>query len=93
VRFSIRWFTCPRSGRGRIPVDGHRGAGCRAQTPPAAASTENPVLTFFKNTELSGFVDTSSYNFNTPAKPCSTVGAWRSSTVCTTSMSRTTRSA
>jgi len=45
------------------------------QSPPAAASTENPVLTFFKNTELSGFVDTYySYNFNTPAKPCTTVG-------------------
>ena len=32
-------------------------------------------MTFFKNTELSGFVDTYySYNLNTPAKPCSTVG-------------------
>src|SRR4051794_18898752 len=38
------------------------------QPPPApAAPAENPVLTFFKNTELSGFVDTYySYNFNKP---------------------------
>ena len=45
---------------------------------PAAAqgsAAENPVLTFFKNTELSGFVDTYyTYNFNTPSKPCATVG-------------------
>ena len=42
------------------------------QAAPAAA---DPVLTFFKGTELSGFVDTYySYNFNTPAKPCATVG-------------------
>jgi hypothetical protein len=40
-----------------------------------AAPAENPVLTFFKNTELMGFIDTSyTYNFNTPAKPCTTVG-------------------
>src|SRR6266571_4890192 len=43
------------------------------QAAPAAA--ENPVLTFFKNTELTGFVDTYySYNFNTPKKACATVG-------------------
>ena len=42
---------------------------------PAAASAENPVLTFFKGTELMGFVDTYySYNFNTPKAPCATVG-------------------
>ena len=40
---------------------------------PAAAPADNPVLAFFKNTELSGFVDTYySYNFNTPSTPCST---------------------
>jgi hypothetical protein len=45
----------------------------QAPAPPAPA--ENPVLTFFKNTELTGFVDTYySYNFNTPAKPCATIG-------------------
>ncbi len=44
------------------------------QAPPAAPA-ENPVLAFFKGTELSGFVDTYyAYNFNTPAKPCATVG-------------------
>ncbi len=43
--------------------------------PQAAAPAENPVLTFFKNVDLSGFVDTYySYNFNTPAKACATVG-------------------
>src|SRR4026207_184610 len=45
---------------------------------PAAAqqpAAENPVLTFFKSTELTGFVDTYyTYNFNTPGKPCATVG-------------------
>jgi len=47
--------------------------GGEPQAAPAAA--ENPVLTFFKNTELTGFVDTYySYNFNTPAKACATVG-------------------
>jgi hypothetical protein len=41
------------------------------QAPPATAPVENPVLAFFKRTELSGFVDTYyAYNFNTPAKPC-----------------------
>ena len=47
-----------------------------AQTPAAPpAPAENPVPTFFKNTELSGFVDTYySYNLNTPAKACATVG-------------------
>jgi hypothetical protein len=48
------------------------------QQPPATAPAtpaENPVLTFFKNTELSGFVDTYyTYNFNTPATPCTTIG-------------------
>jgi putative OmpL-like beta-barrel porin-2 len=46
----------------------------QAPAPPAAPA-ENPVLTFFKNTELSGFVDTYyTYNFNKPAKACATVG-------------------
>jgi hypothetical protein len=44
-----------------------------AQAP--AAPAENPVLTFFKGTELMGFVDTYySYNFNTPRTACATVG-------------------
>jgi hypothetical protein len=49
--------------------------GGEPQAAAPATSAENPVLTFFKNTELSGFVDTYySYNFNTPAKACATVG-------------------
>ena len=45
------------------------------QNPAQAAPTENPVLSFFKNTELSGFVDTYySYDFNTPRNPCLTTG-------------------
>ena len=49
------------------------GGEPQAAAPEAAA--ENPVLTFFKNTELSGFVDTYyAYNFNTPKSPCATVG-------------------
>ncbi len=43
---------------------------------PATATTapENPVLTFFKQTQVSGFVDVYySYNFNTPATPCAVV--------------------
>ena len=49
--------------------------GGEPQAAAPAAPAENPVLTFFKNTELSGFVDTYySYNFNTPAKACATVG-------------------
>jgi hypothetical protein len=50
--------------------------GGEPQPAPAAPPVpENPVLTFFKNTELTGFVDTYySYNFNTPAKECATVG-------------------
>ncbi len=48
--------------------------GGEPQAAPAAPA-ENPVLTFFKNTELSGFVDTYyAYNFNTPKSPCATVG-------------------
>lgn len=44
------------------------------QAAPAAAG-DNPVLTFFQNTELSGFVDMYyGYNFNTLGKPCATVG-------------------
>ena len=53
-------------------------APAAAQDAPAAPSPPaepNPVLTFFNGTELSGFVDTYySYNFNTPSKPCATVG-------------------
>jgi hypothetical protein len=53
-------------------------APAAAQDAPAAPvppADPNPVLTFFKGTELSGFVDTYySYNFNTPSKPCATVG-------------------
>ena len=51
------------------------GSAAAAQQAAPAAPAENPVLMFFKNTELSGFVDTYyTYNFNTPAKPCATVG-------------------
>ncbi|HEY2432973.1 MAG TPA: porin [Vicinamibacterales bacterium] len=43
--------------------------------PQADKPAENPTLAFFKNTELSGFVDTYyAYNFNKPATPCVTVG-------------------
>jgi Putative beta-barrel porin-2, OmpL-like. bbp2 len=43
--------------------------------PQADKPTENPTLAFFKNTELSGFVDTYyAYNFNRPATACATVG-------------------
>jgi Putative beta-barrel porin-2, OmpL-like. bbp2 len=46
-----------------------------APAAPAPPADSNPVLTFFKGTELSGFVDTYySYNFNTPSKPCATAG-------------------
>jgi hypothetical protein len=46
-----------------------------APAAPAPPADPNPVLTFFKGTELSGFVDTYySYNFNTPSKPCATAG-------------------
>ena len=46
-----------------------------AGEPQAAAAAENPVLTFFKGTELMGFVDTYyAYNFNKPNSPCQTVG-------------------
>ena len=46
-----------------------------AEPQAPAAPADNPVLTFFKNTELSGFIDTYySYNFNTPKNPCVTAG-------------------
>src|SRR3954468_736328 len=55
-----------------------QGAATSDPQPPAAAPAtpaENPALSFFKNTELSGFVDTYyAYNFNKPATPCVTVG-------------------
>ncbi len=42
---------------------------------PAAASDDSAVLSFFKSTEMSGFVDMYyGYNFNTPKTPCVTVG-------------------
>ncbi len=45
-------------------------APAMAQNAPA----DNPVLTFFRSTEVSGFVDTYyAYNFNKPASPCATV--------------------
>lgn len=38
------------------------------------APSDNPVLAFFRSTEVSGFVDTYyAYNFNKPASPCATV--------------------
>src|SRR5579872_2704581 len=46
-----------------------------AEPQTAAAPADNPVLEFFKRTELSGFVDINyAYNFNTPARPCGTFG-------------------
>ncbi len=49
--------------------------GGEPQAAAPAAPAENPVLTFFKGTELMGFVDTYyAYNFNTPKKPCLTIG-------------------
>ena len=51
-------------------------ATAEPQAAAPASPAENPVLTFFKNTELSGFVDTYySYNFNTPKNSCLTVGS------------------
>ena len=42
---------------------------------PAAANDDSAVLSFFKSTEVSGFVDMYySYNFNTPKKNCATIG-------------------
>src|SRR5262245_44293014 len=39
------------------------------------ARAQDPVLSFFKGTELMGFVDAYySYNFNTPATGCATIG-------------------
>ena len=74
----------PAAAQGRVP---HRQTLNPAPTTAAsettaavepqapAAPAENPVLTFFKSTELMGFVDTYySYNFNTPATACATVG-------------------
>lgn len=41
----------------------------------ATAKQASATMDFFRQTEVSGFVDTYySYNFNTPAKPCATVG-------------------
>src|SRR5207245_47187 len=40
-----------------------------------SAPAADPFVTFFKNTELSGFVDMYyAYNFNKPAAACATVG-------------------
>jgi hypothetical protein len=42
---------------------------------PAAASDDSTVLSFFKSTEVSGFVDMYyGYNFNKPQTPCNTIG-------------------
>ena len=47
-----------------VPVYATSGHAAQA---PAAQSSDSAVLTFFRNTEVSGFVDTYySYNFNTP---------------------------
>jgi hypothetical protein len=44
-----------------------------AQDP--AAKQDSATMDFFRQTEISGFVDTYySFNFNTPGKPCTTVG-------------------
>lgn len=46
-----------------------------APQPAAAASDDSAVLSFFKSTEVSGFVDMYySYNFNAPKTSCTTIG-------------------
>ncbi len=51
------------------------GAFAQPEPVPATSPPENRLLTFFKNTELSGSVDAYySYNFNRPATPCADVG-------------------
>lgn len=53
-------------------------AAGETQAPPAqdpTAKQDSATMDFFRKTEVSGFVDTYySYNFNRPAKPCTTVG-------------------
>lgn len=45
------------------------------ETQDPAAPADNPVLKFFANTEVTGFVDTYyHYNFNKASEPCYTVG-------------------
>lgn len=49
-----------------------------AQQPPqdAGATQDSATMNFFRQTEVSGFVDTYyAYNFNGPATPCATVGS------------------
>jgi hypothetical protein len=51
------------------------GVSMVAAQAPAAANDDSAVLSFFKSTEVSGFVDMYySYNFNTPKKNCATIG-------------------
>ena len=61
----------------------HESAARSASAPASASATEQApaqggdaaVLSFFRGTELSGFVDMYySYNFNKPKSPCATVG-------------------
>ena len=52
-------------------------APAMAQQPPqdAGATQDSATMNFFRQTEVSGFVDTYySYNFNAPATPCATAG-------------------
>ncbi len=59
---------------GRAPEVLATAHGKAEGTAAATTGPENPVLTFFKQTQVSGFVDVSySYNFNTPATPCAVV--------------------
>ena len=60
----------------RDSVAGSAPAAADEQAPAAPAqSADSAVLSFFRGTELSGFVDTYySYNFNKPSKPCVTAG-------------------
>jgi hypothetical protein len=56
----------PSAGSGAVSLSPAISAA--AEGAPQAASSESAVLGFFKNTEVSGFVDTYyNYNFNTPA--------------------------
>jgi len=75
--------TATAAAQSSAPVPEARLAGPATEASPAAAAAdpqaappaENPVLKFFANTELTGFVDTYySYNFNTPQTPCATPG-------------------
>ena len=68
---SLNRFANSAPGDATAPLVGE------AQAPPAqdpAAKQDSATMDFFRKTEVSGFVDMYyTYNFNTPAKPCTTV--------------------